>query len=130
MDAATPDVAILDAQVDLRFRGVNVEVSSVNLLHREKHKTLTSTQRRSLERQQAIEPIIGHVKNDHGMRRCWLKGKPAMRCMPCCAPRATTCGGCCVRLFAWVWGPSFFILAWLHWLVNVPSHPQGMLPAA
>src|SRR5882757_1053678 len=33
-----------------------------------------------------------------------------MRCMLCCAPRATTCGGCCVRLFAWVWGPSFLSL--------------------
>jgi hypothetical protein len=33
------------------------------------------TQRRWLKRRQAIEPIIGHVKHDHGMQRCWLKGK-------------------------------------------------------
>jgi IS5 family transposase len=58
--------------VDLGFRGVDVEVSSVHLIHRGKHKTLTSTQRRWLKRRQAIEPIIGHVKHDHGMRRCWL----------------------------------------------------------
>src|SRR5471030_658053 len=31
--------------VDLGFRGVNSEVSSVHLIHRGKHKTLTSTQR-------------------------------------------------------------------------------------
>src|SRR5882757_280997 len=61
--------------VDLGFRGVDVEVSSVHLIHRGKHKTLTSTQRRWLKRRQAIEPIIGHVKHDHGMRRCWLKGQ-------------------------------------------------------
>jgi transposase, IS5 family len=61
--------------VDLGFRGVDAEVSSAKLIHRGKHKTLTSTQRRSLKRRQAIEPIIGHVKHDHGMRRFWLKGQ-------------------------------------------------------
>jgi IS5 family transposase len=61
--------------VDLGFRGVDSEVSSVQLIHRGKHKTLSSAQRRWLIRRQAIEPIIGHVKHDHGMRRCWLKGQ-------------------------------------------------------
>ena len=61
--------------VDLGFRGVDAEVSSVQLIYRGKHETLTSTQRRWLKRRQAIEPIIGHVKHDHGMRRCWLKGQ-------------------------------------------------------
>jgi transposase, IS5 family len=27
-----------------------------------------------LKRRQAIEPVIGHAKADHGMLRCWLKG--------------------------------------------------------
>lgn len=58
--------------VDLGFRGIDVDVSSVHLIHRGKHKTLTSTQRCWLRRRQAIEPIIGHVKHDHGMSRCWL----------------------------------------------------------
>ena len=31
-------------------------------------------QRRWLKRRQAIEPLIGHAKQDHGMQRCWLKG--------------------------------------------------------
>jgi hypothetical protein len=30
---------------------------------------------RDLRALQAIEPIIGHVKQDHGMQRCWLKGQ-------------------------------------------------------
>jgi IS5 family transposase len=109
--------------VDLGFRGVDVEVSSVHLIHRGKHKTLTSTQRRWLKRRQAIEPIIGHVKHDHGMRRCWLKGQTgdALHAVLCATGynlrwllRAI------VRLGL---GPIFFILAWLHWIVNVPSHP-------
>ena len=109
--------------VDLGFRGVDAEVSSVDLIHRGKHKTLTSTQRRWLKRRQAIEPIIGHVKHDHGMRRCWLKGQTGA------ALHAVLCATgynlrwllrAIVRLGL---GPIFFILAWLHWIVNVPSHP-------
>lgn len=30
--------------------------------------------RKRLRRRQAIEPTIGHLKADHGMRRIWLKG--------------------------------------------------------
>ena len=37
-------------------------------------KRLTDEERRLLKRRQAIEPIIGHLKDDHGMRRCHLKG--------------------------------------------------------
>ena len=75
------------ALVDLGIRGVDPEVSSVHLIHRGKHKILISTQRRWLKRRQAIEPIIGHVKHDHGMRRCWLKGQTgdALHAVLCCA---------------------------------------------
>jgi transposase, IS5 family len=109
--------------VDLGFRGVDAEVSSVHLIHRGKHKTLTRTQRRWLKRRQAIEPIIGHVKHDHGMRRCWLKGQTgdALHAVLCAAGynlrwllRAV------VRLGL---RPIFFILASLHWLVNVTPRP-------
>src|SRR5476649_1415736 len=61
--------------VDLGFRGVDSDVSSVHLIHRRKHRTLTNTQRRWLKRRQAIEPIIGHVKHDHGMRRAGSRGQ-------------------------------------------------------
>ena len=109
--------------VDLGFRGVDAEVSSVQLIHRGKHKTLTSTQRRWLKRRQAIEPIIGHVKHDHGMRRCWLKGQTgdALHAVLCAAGynlrwllRAIVRLG--MRLV-------FFILALLRWLANVTFKP-------
>ena len=109
--------------VDLGFRGVDDEVSSVQLIHRGKHKSLTSTQRRWLKRRQAIEPIIGHVKHDHGMRRCWLKGKAgdALHAVLCAAGynlrwllRAI------VRLGL---APAFFILTTLQWLVTVTLTP-------
>jgi len=61
--------------VDLGFRGVDAEVEPVQIIHRGKARSLDSKQRRWLKRRQAIEPIIGHAKADHGMRRCWLKGE-------------------------------------------------------
>jgi len=60
---------------DLGYRGVDADIAPVQLVHRGKSKTLSNRQRRWLKRRQAIEPIIGHVKQDHGMRRCWLKGQ-------------------------------------------------------
>ncbi|WP_232450797.1 IS5 family transposase, partial [Burkholderia ubonensis] len=59
---------------DLGYRGVDAELGSVKLIHRGKYKTLSEKQRKWLKRRQAVEPIIGHVKQDHGLRRCWLKG--------------------------------------------------------
>lgn len=60
------------AIVDLGFRGREIEGTTV--LHRGKTKTLTKSQWRWVKRRQAIEPVIGHVKDDCGMRRCALKG--------------------------------------------------------
>lgn len=44
------------------------------MVHRGQNKTLTNVQRTWLRRRQAIEPSIGHLKADHRMDRCWLKG--------------------------------------------------------
>ena len=62
------------AVVDLGYRGVDAQVAPVQVIHRGKNKTLTAQQRTWLKRRQAIEPLIGHVKADHRMDRCWLKG--------------------------------------------------------
>jgi IS5 family transposase len=84
-----------------------------------RYKTLSSTQRKWLKRRQAIESIIGHVRQDHGMRHCWLKGQTgdALYAVLCAAGynlrwllRAI------VRLGL---TPVFFVLAWLRCLHNV-----------
>ena len=59
--------------VDLGYRGRTIE--GVEVLHRGKPKQLTRAQRRWVKRRQAIEPVIGHVKDDCRMRRCPLKGQ-------------------------------------------------------
>ena len=35
---------------------------------------MSAQARRLLKRRQAVEPVIGHLKDDCGLRRNWLKG--------------------------------------------------------
>ena len=65
---------IKDVYVDLGYRGVDQQNPDVSIKHRGKYKSLTAQERRLLKRRQAIEPIIGHLKSDHRMGRCHLKG--------------------------------------------------------
>ena len=62
------------AVVDLGYRGVDDQVPGIEVIHRGKTKRLTAQQKGWLRRRQAVEPVIGHVKADHRMDRCWLKG--------------------------------------------------------
>jgi IS5 family transposase len=59
---------------DLGYRGVDAHNPNVEIIHRGRHKSLTRMQRRWLKRRQAVEPVIGHLKSDHRMNRCWLQG--------------------------------------------------------
>jgi transposase, IS5 family len=67
-------VAPQQVLVDLGFRGVDADNPGVDLIHRGKYRSLSAKQRRWLQRRQAIEPAIGHLKQDHRMDRCWLQG--------------------------------------------------------
>jgi IS5 family transposase len=62
------------AFVDLGYRGVDKDNLGLDIKHRGKFKSLTDEEKKSLKRRQAIEPIIGHLKADHRMNRCHLKG--------------------------------------------------------
>ncbi len=59
---------------DLGYRGVDKDNPAIEIKHRGKDKRLTDEERRLVKRRQAIEPIIGHIKADHRMDRCHLKG--------------------------------------------------------
>ena len=69
--AAAPETVF----VDLGYRGVDADNPGVRVVHRGKPKRLTAQERRQLKRRQAIEPMIGHLKADHRMDRCHLKGE-------------------------------------------------------
>ncbi len=47
---------------------------NLDIKHRGKFKSMTEQERKLLKRRQAIEPTIGHLKADHRMNRCHLKG--------------------------------------------------------
>ncbi len=64
-----------DVFVDLGYRGVDHQNPGVTIHHRGKHRSMTKEQRRWLKRRQSIEPVFGHLKNDHRMDRNWLKGE-------------------------------------------------------
>ena len=65
--------------VDLGYRGVDADNPGVQIIHRGKYKSLSEHEKRLLKRRQAIEPIIGHLKADHRMDRCYLKGEQGDR---------------------------------------------------
>ena len=67
------------AYVDLGYRGVDADNPGVAIRHRGRFKTLNAQERKLLKRRQAIEPIIGHLKADHRMDRCHLKGEQGDR---------------------------------------------------
>ena len=71
------NATIKDVYVDLGYRGVDHQNPDVSITHRGKYKSLGEKERRLLKRRQAIEPIIGHLKSDHRMNRCHLRGSDA-----------------------------------------------------
>ena len=68
-----------DVFVDLGYRGVDADNPTVAIKHRGKFRSLSASDQRMLQRRQAIEPIIGHLKQDHRMDRCHLKGEAGDR---------------------------------------------------
>lgn len=68
------NVNVKTAYVDLGYPGVDESVGEVTVIHRGKGSLLTPKEKKKLKLRQAIEPTIGHIRHDHGMQRCWLKG--------------------------------------------------------
>ena len=71
------DTGITPATVytDLGYRGVDHDNPQIDIRHRGKKKKLGEIGMKLLKRRQAIEPIIGHLKADHRLDRCHLKGE-------------------------------------------------------
>jgi len=67
-------INVKEAVVDLGYRGVDAANPGVLIKHRGWIRSMTAKERQQLKRRQAVEPVIGHLKADHRMARCWLKG--------------------------------------------------------
>lgn len=140
------DVGVRPTQavVDLGYRGVDADNPGVEILHRGWWKSMTKTQRRWLKRRQAVEPIIGHLKADHGMDRCWLRGATgdALHAVLCAAGfnlrwllRAVARGkirAVLLRLLAWSYGDENGVSAGLRrWIEGCTATlAAGVRPAS
>ena len=62
------------AYVDLGYRGVDKDNLGQGIKRRGKFKRQTEEEKKSLQRRQAIEPVIGHLKADQRMKRSHLTG--------------------------------------------------------
>ncbi|MGA7933650.1 MAG: IS5 family transposase [Kovacikia sp.] len=66
------------AFVDKGFRGIAHHPTAVEVVVAGTRK-LTGTLRRLVKRRSAIEPVIGHSKQDHALKRNYLRGKTGDR---------------------------------------------------
>ena len=65
-----------EAQVDLGYRGHGLKDQETNIILPRQKRAITPAMRKRQKRRNAIEPIIGHLKNDRKVGpRNWLKGK-------------------------------------------------------
>jgi transposase, IS5 family len=82
-------ITIKQVVADLGFRGKEVDADNpdVQIIHRGRYRSLSKQERRWLKRRQAVEPAIGHLKADHRLDRCWLKGAvgDALHAISCAA---------------------------------------------
>jgi len=67
-------VTVTDAYVDKGYRGHDYEGDATVHLAGSSHRGLSRTQRKRRRRRSAVEPIIGHMKSDHRLGRCFLSG--------------------------------------------------------
>ncbi len=134
------DVGVRPTQavVDLGYRGVDADNPGVEILHRGRWKSMTQQQRRWVNRRQAIEPTIGHLKADHRMDRCWLQGATgdALHAVLCAAGfnlrwllRAIVRRGISavfLRLWAWWCGGGIGAAAALKRFMGPSEDPAGI----
>ena len=75
LTAAISNIGIKPKQafVDLGYRGH--DESRVEVYHSRQKRGVTPSIKRWIKRRSAIEPIIGHMKQSHGLGKCRFKGK-------------------------------------------------------
>lgn len=70
----TTGIAVTDAYVDRGYRGHDYQGEAAIHQAGSSTKTISRTKRKRRKRRSAIEPKIGHMKSDHRLKRCFLKG--------------------------------------------------------
>jgi IS5 family transposase len=69
------NVIVTEANVDKGYRGHDYQGSAVIRLAGSSNAGLSFSQRKRKRRRSSIEPVIGHLKSDHRLARCFLKDR-------------------------------------------------------
>ena len=124
---------------DLGYRGVDADNPGVEIIHRGRIRSMTKQQRRRLKRRQAIEPVIGHLKADHRMNRCWLAGSlgDAIHAVLCAAGhnirwllRAIACGRIKALFCAWCMAVRLRLMIAFGTFMTARRHSELLVAAA
>jgi len=67
-------VKVTDGYLDKGYRGHNYTGPATMHIAGSSTRNLSRTKKKRRKRRSAVEPKIGHLKTDHRMRRCFLKG--------------------------------------------------------
>jgi IS5 family transposase len=68
-------VSVAEANVDRGYRGHDYVGAAVIRLAGSSNSGLSFSERKRKRRRSAIEPVIGHLKSDHRLDRCFLRGR-------------------------------------------------------
>jgi IS5 family transposase len=68
-------VSVQEANVDKGYRGHDYKGTAVIRLAGSSNKGLRWSEKKRKRRRSSIEPVIGHLKSDHRLDRCFLKGR-------------------------------------------------------
>jgi IS5 family transposase len=68
-------VSVREANVDRGYRGHDYQGSATIHIAGSSNKGLRWSERKRKRRRSSIEPVIGHLKSDHRLDRCFLKGR-------------------------------------------------------
>ena len=72
-------VTVTEANVDKGYRGHDYKGSAVVRLAGSSNAGLSASELKRKRRRSAVEPVIGHLKSDHRLDRCFLKGREGDR---------------------------------------------------
>lgn len=118
----TTGLDVQSAFVDKGYRGHGYTGTAAIHIAGSSSRGLTRTLQRRRKRRSAIEPKIGHLKSDHRLGRCFLRGLPGDAINAVLAAAGSNLRKLLRRLF--------FVPAFLQWLINLtpPNRRQAQKP--
>jgi IS5 family transposase len=111
-------IGVSNAYVDKGYRGHGYEGDTTIHIAGSSARGLTRTKRRRRRRRSAVEPVIGHLKSDTRMERCFLRGLAGDAINAILAAAG-------LNLRKLLRGLLFALISWLSWLEKIRFGNDG-----